>query len=390
MSILRRIFLIFICFGLAMGLVFPVYAGFFVEYKEGMKIWFSLGCLVAGSIIGVTNFWLLKNYLLAQLCEISDVAQAITRKDLSRRSTIVSEDVVGDIVNSVNAMADDLQQVISGISNTAQHLLEAEQEFQSGIQKASQQSGNAQRKSDGLLDHFSTVDQTSHQLLGSTESADGALKQLTDRLSKLEQVVDVLSKDIQIQAGQLQSTVEHLKSLEHKSHTIGDVTAIIDSVAEQTNLLALNAAIEAARAGELGRGFAVVADEVRELARRTQNATGEIQQTVHELQQEVSLVVGQADKMTAQTDETVASVKNSHQQVGEASLAIKDIQQHFSVLNENVCGNVESVEQLTTEIKAISEANSSSQAELTHLQNRISTLNTASREFDKAVGAFKV
>ncbi|HAO76356.1 MAG TPA: hypothetical protein DCW62_15360, partial [Pseudomonas sp.] len=39
-----------------------------------------------------------------------------------------------------------------------------------------------------------------------------------------------------------------------------------------------------ARAGEQGRGFAVVADEVRNLAQKTQQATGEIQQMIQQLQ----------------------------------------------------------------------------------------------------------
>lgn len=58
---------------------------------------------------------------------------------------------------------------------------------------------------------------------------------------------------------------------------IYQLASVIKSVAEQTNLLALNAAIEAARAGDQGRGFAVVADEVRNLARRTQDSVGQIE-----------------------------------------------------------------------------------------------------------------
>lgn len=71
--------------------------------------------------------------------------------------------------------------------------------------------------------------------------------------------------------------------LNTEASQISSILDVIESIAEQTNLLALNAAIEAARAGEYGRGFAVVADEVRNLAKRTQDATSQIQTQISEL-----------------------------------------------------------------------------------------------------------
>ena len=49
-SILRNLFISFLAFGLGMGVIFPFYAQFFVEWKPGMFIWFSLGCLIAGAV----------------------------------------------------------------------------------------------------------------------------------------------------------------------------------------------------------------------------------------------------------------------------------------------------------------------------------------------------
>ncbi len=65
-------------------------------------------------------------------------------------------------------------------------------------------------------------------------------------------------------------------NLQRRVSEIGDVLHLITELTQRTNLLALNASIIAAQAGAEGRGFAVVADEIKDLARRTANSAGSI------------------------------------------------------------------------------------------------------------------
>lgn len=107
---------------------------------------------------------------------------------------------------------------------------------------------------------------------------------------------------------QMETTIELLNTLADNSREIELMLATIRKISGQTNLLALNATIEAARAGEAGRGFAVVAGEVKELSNQTKQATEDIAEKSHAIQESVATVI--------------ASVENVSNSVNQASAAL--------------------------------------------------------------------
>jgi len=114
-SILRNILFAYLSFGILMGIIFPFYADFFVDWKEGMYVWFVIGCLIAGIMMGIFTYIIMKIVLVKKLENIAVCATAISNKDLTYSCTMQSDDVIGTIIHSFTHMSDSLSDIIANL-----------------------------------------------------------------------------------------------------------------------------------------------------------------------------------------------------------------------------------------------------------------------------------
>ncbi len=359
-SILKKLFLSFLAFGLLMGLIFPIYAGFFVEWKEGAKIWFTLGCVVAGLSIGVVNYWLCKLVLLKRLKQISRVAQAISNNDISHECSLQSNDLIGEIITSFNQMVGNLRNIIGHITHSAGELETQTSQLitisNQGLEGVEQQKDKTDQVVQVMAEFSNGVQQITdgaHETLELTTQANQQATQSALIATEAIGSICALSSDID-------NAARVINQLDQKSESIGNMLDVIRGIAEQTNLLALNAAIEAARAGEQGRGFAVVADEVRTLATRTQQSTGEIEEIISHLQQGSRDAVKAMDGARNQANTTEEHFEQAAELLAEIAGAIQAISernrsfaQTASLQNEmvgEVCRHVQTINEVSHQI----------------------------------------
>ncbi|HVJ04417.1 MAG TPA: methyl-accepting chemotaxis protein [Candidatus Saccharimonadales bacterium] len=218
------------------------------------------------------------------------IVSQIARGDLTLRGS-VTNDALGNVVDSVNYMLDNFTQVLrrvrdaaNDVSTSANQILNASETMATG---ATQQDHEITNTSSAVEELTVSMKQVSNNAEASAEAARRAL----DAAEQGNRSVRDTLEGMQRIRSSVQATAKKIKSLGDRSLEISEIINVINDITEQTNLLALNAAIEAARAGEAGRGFAVVADEVRKLAEHSRTATKDIAALIKAIQAETNEAV---------------------------------------------------------------------------------------------------
>ena len=319
--------------------------------------------------------------------EAAEALSRIAQGDLTRT---LKTGYADSMIASLNTMQVTLSKTVFNIVDASKQLAEqthtvstsSEQAYQAAKNQALLTTDTATRL-DAMRDNIDQVSQTASRTEENSSSTASFAKKGRDAIMASSKEMDLISETVG-------NTVEQIRRLEERTKEIGGIANVISNISDQTNLLALNAAIEAARAGESGRGFAVVADEVRQLAKRTGEATAEIDQMIAQVQAETAASVAamettqpQVENGRALTLETTELLENIEQQ---ASDSLTRIQEVAKAANEQVS----SITSIAESMEKIAKMSDDSIHSLQANNTAINSLNQLSKQLKSDVAYFQL
>jgi methyl-accepting chemotaxis protein len=177
---------------------------------------------------------------------------------------------------------------------------------------------------------------------------------------------------------------ESMESVRATIRTVQDASEAIQEIARDTQLLALNAGVEAARAGEAGKGFAIIADAVKVLADKIRPLTADNKRNLEALTRTLNAVLDEAGRNAAAAQTAIADSNSAREAAETLQMLVQSAQQltdDIGAMSRSVESNNASYSDLRTEMKALVETVKACDVKLTLAEQRVESILGISEDF---------
>jgi len=344
-SILRKLKGRMLLFGILMGIVFPIYANFFVIFKPGYFLFFVIGCIGAGITVGIMSYHFVRTILLKPLQIVANASNDLKTKNLQTTINLESRDMVGEIVEGINEVIQEIRQLLMNI----QAIFESSDKVLQNIDNHSQQ----EFTSTTIASAVETVAQATEHISELTTSISDIVRQGQKAIVSTQQEMSTIILQIDELVKTMNALVLHSTSIQQVLNVLGDVTS-------QTNLLALNATIEASKAGDAGKSFMVVAAEIRKLSNHSAAASDQIRMKL--------------EAINSAVEEANFLAETIHTQIIDNQTEENKVEKHFEEIYEITSNFILSNSELKLSVDTLHQSFSQTQQTLHELKLNLNNL----------------
>ena len=391
---------------------------FVFDAVNTMKLIYALLTL-AGILLTVAMCLKMSAKITGAVLELKNHAEQLSKGNLHMDNVVIdSEDEIGHLAQSFNAMSDNLRKLITKMASTSEQVAASSEELTANASQSAESAvqvadtaGEVSKNMDIQLDDIDkakkNVDSVFNDVSNMAAKAKTVTQASSDTAAAAQEGSRLMDEAI-FRMGEIEKNVmasaAMVRKLGENSQAIGQIVEAISSISDQTNLLALNAAIEAARAGEAGRGFAVVAEEVRKLAAESQSSAEEIRNRIGSIQADTQQTVDAMEKGTSEVVDGTKAIRQVGAQFQGILDMVNDIQKQMAEIQssvDTVSNGATEIVQAVDEIDSISrktadntkvissetEQQSASNEEIAAASKSLADL---AMEMQEAIGKFRV
>ncbi len=319
--------------------------------------------------------------VMGEVSVLSDQSQ--DEAALSRELSASLEEIAGALDRSNNKFQETTQ--------SADELVAATQD---STRQADQLARNMERTAEDLDKIGRAFNELRNGVESSATNADTVNRNAEQGLKVVESFISEMGRiDESGQRAQ-----DAMQRLARQTDDATRIIEVIKSLVSDTELLAFNAAIIAAKAGSEGRGFSVVAEEMRELADRTTNSAGEIEEIVRHIREETAQVNNTVDStsqfisrgtvLSESTGDALRTILDSSRQ---AALESHQLAAHSEEERERARGLLDDAGGSLRSVRAIAQNMQQQEAALGRIQAGVDEMKAAAdqiaRGFDEQVKA---
>ncbi|MBE7124930.1 methyl-accepting chemotaxis protein [Bacillus mycoides] len=372
-------------------------------------------CIVTAIILA----WWFSGKLVKPIQQIDTKLKELASQegDLTARLQVNSNDEIGAIASSFNKMLENLQHIINRVQKTSVEVQTASENMLEKTNTSREATIRVQSSMSNL--NSSIQSQTSSMEESSTAMDDMAIsvQRIAESASSVAELAVATSEHANDGSTVIQKSVSQMTTIHEAVNATSEVverlithtkyidTAVqsISNIAEQTNLLALNASIEAARAGEQGKGFAVVADEVRKLAEQSKTAATDINQLLHQIQNDTETASSMMSQGRSEAFEGITVVREAGtsfttivEQVNKVSTQMQDISataEEMAASAEEMNASLNNIASISNEVSSETAATAQSAEQKVIVMNEMTLtakqMKQTVEELDQLVSHFK-